>query len=132
MVETIDNTKIEIENNYFFNTSNITYDLMTKKISSNQKSFIEDSDSNKIEIKDFTLSFRENILRANNANIIDKNLNQYEIEKLFYDLKQKRILGKDVKINEDNKLSKDEYLPRAKGRSLILEKDNMTLKKYIY
>ncbi len=132
IVETIDNTKIEIENNYFFNTSNITYDLMTKKISSNQKSFIEDSDSNKIEIKDFTLSFRENILRANNANIIDKNLNQYEIEKLFYDLKQKRILGKDVKINEDNKLSKDEYLPRAKGRSIILEKDNMILKKSIY
>ena len=132
IVETFEDTKIEIEKIYFFNTSNITYDLKTKKISSNEKSFIEDSDLNKIEIKDFTLSFKENILKANDAKIIDKDLNHYQIEKLFYDLKQKRILGKDVSINEDNKLSKDEYLPRAKGRSLVLEKDNMVLKKSIY
>ena len=132
IVETFEDTKIEIEKIYFFNTSNITYDLKMKKISSNEKSFIEDSDLNKIEIKDFTLSFKENILKANDAKIIDKDLNHYQIEKLFYDLKQKRILGKDVSINEDNKLSKDEYLPRAKGRSLVLEKDNMVLKKSIY
>ena len=132
IVETFEDTKIEIEKIYFFNTSNITYNLKTKKISSNEKSFIEDSDLNKIEIKDFTLSFKENILKANDAKIIDKDLNHYQIEKLFYDLKQKRILGKDVSINEDNKLSKDEYLPRAKGRSLVLEKDNMVLKKSIY
>ncbi len=132
ILETFNNTKIEIDNNYFFNTSNITYDLVTKKISSNEKSFIEDSDSNKIEIKNFTLSFNENILRANNAKVIDKDLNQYKIKKLFYDLQQKRILGKDVSINEDNKSSKEEYLPRAKGRSIVLDKDNMKLKKSIY
>ena len=132
ILETFEDTKIDIENTYFFNTSNITYNLDTKKISSKEKSFIKDSDSNEIEIKDFTLSFKENILRANNANIIDKDLNQYEIERLFYDLKQKRILGKDVSINNDNRLSKDEYLPRAKGRSLILERDNIILKKGIY
>ena len=60
------------------------------------------------------MSLKKNILKANQANIIDKNLNQYEIEKLIYDLKEKIILGKDVSINEDNKLSSERYLQELK------------------
>ena len=132
IVKTFGNTNIEIDNSYFLNTSNISYNLLTKKIFSGEKSLIKDSNLNKIELDEFTLYLKKNILKANQANIIDKNLNQYEIEKLIYDLKEKIILGKDVSINEDNKLSSERYLPRAKGRSLELATDSMILRKSIY
>ena len=132
IVNTIGYTKINLDNLYFFNTSDISYDLDQKKISSDEKSFISDFDSNKIEIENFNLSLLENILKANEANITDKNLNQYEIKTLIYNLNQKKILGKDISINKDNKLSNDKYLPRAKGRSLVLGGDSMILRKSIY
>ena len=131
-IETIGDTKIEVDNNYFFNTSNILYDLNSKKISSKNKSFIQDLQSNKIEINEFVLYLEENVLKTNDAIIVDKNFNQYELKNLFFDLKKNRILGKDIAINQNNKLSTERYLPRAKGRSLILENENMTLKKGVY
>ncbi len=131
-IKTYGDTSIQIENSFFFKTSNISYDLISKEIVSDHPSTISDLESNKIEIKNFTLSLKEKILKANKAYIIDKNLNQYELKKLFYDFKKKKILGKDVSINQNNKLSDERYLPRAKGRSLILKDDSMILKKSIY
>ena len=131
-IETIGDTKIEVSNNYFFDTSNILYDLNAKEISSENKSLIQDLQLNKIEINNFVLNLKENILKTNEANIVDKNLNQYELKKLFFDFKKNRILGKDIAINQNNKLTNERYLPRAKGRSLLLENDNMTLKKGVY
>ena len=131
-IETIGDTKIEVSNNYFFDTSNILYDLNAKEISSENKSLIQDLQLNKIEINNFVLNLKENILKTNEANIVDKNLNQYELKKLFFDFKKSRILGKDIAINQNNKLTNERYLPRAKGRSLLLENDNMTLKKGVY
>tara|TARA_B100000989_G_scaffold113753_1_gene83556 strand:- start:2079 stop:4478 length:2400 start_codon:yes stop_codon:yes gene_type:complete len=132
IIRSFGNTKIVKDNSYFVNTSDILYNLKSKNISSSAKTLIEDLQSNKIEIKNFNISLTENILKANNAYIIDKNLNQYELEKIFYDFKNNRILGKDLILNQDNNLSKERYLPRAKGRSFLIEKDNMILNKGIY
>ena len=77
-IETIGDTKIEVSNNYFFDTSNILYDLNAKEISSENKSLIQDLQLNKIEINNFVLNLKENILKTNEANIVDKNLNQYD------------------------------------------------------
>ena len=70
-------------------------------------------------------------MAANKALITDKDLNQYEIEKLLFDFKEDRIIGKDTTINNNNKISDKEYLPRAKGRYFLLENDNITLRKSI-
>ena len=42
------------------------------------------------------------------------------------------MIGKDTIINNNNKLSKKDYLPRAKGRYFIFENDNFILRKSIY
>ena len=131
-IQTVGDTLINNNNLYFINTSNVIYDMNIKKISSKNKTEFKDTQSNIIKIQDFTISLIENTLAANRASITDKDLNQYKIEKLLYDFKKKRIIGKDTIINDDNKLSSKEYLPRAKGRYFIFENDNIILRKSIY
>ena len=131
-IRTIGDTKIVKDDAYFISTSNILYNIENKKVSSKEETLLEDLQSNKINIKNFNILLSENLFKANNAYIIDKNLNQYELEKFFYDFKQNKILGKDVILNQDNNLSTEKYLPRAKGRSFLLENNNMILKKGIY
>ncbi len=131
-IRSFGNTKIIKNKSYFVNTSNILYNIKNKNISSSEKTLVEDLQSNRIEVKNFNISLIENLFKANNAYIIDRNLNQYELEKIFYDFKNNRILGKDLILNRDNNLSNERYLPRAKGRSFLIEKDSMTLNKGIY
>ena len=131
-IKTIGKTDISVDGYYFIKTSNILYNINLKKISSNEKTSVSDQQSNVLEIENFIFSLKDSSLIANKANITDKNLNQYKLEKLFYNFKEKKILGKDVAINEDNTLSNERYLPRAKGRSFVLENDSMTLKKSVY
>ena len=85
IIKSFGNTKIVKDNSYFVNTSNILYNIKNKNISSSEKTLVEDLQSNKIEVKNFNISLSENLLKANNAYLIDKNLNQYELEKIFYD-----------------------------------------------
>ena len=132
IIRSFGNTRITKDNSYFVNTSNIIYTIKNGNISSQEKTFVEDLQSNKIEVNNFNISLTENLFKADNAYIIDKNLNQYELEKIFYDFKNNRILGKDLILNQDNNLSNERYLPRAKGRSFLIEKNNMILKKGIY
>ncbi len=132
IIRTIGDTKIVKDDSYFISTSNVLYNIKDEKISSSEETLLEDLQSNKVKIKNFNISLTENLFRANNAYIIDKSLNQYELEKFFYDFNQKRILGKDVILNQDNNLSNERYLPRAKGRSFLIENNNMILKKSIY
>ena len=68
----------------------------------------------------------ENLLVTNKAKLIDNNSNIYEIDQLYYDF-EKSILGKDILVNDDNKLSSKKYLPRI-GRSLIFENGNSVIK----
>ena len=89
LIKSFGNTKIIKDNSYFVNTSNILYNIKNKNISSSEKTLVEDLQSNKIEVKNFSISLTENLFKANNAYIIDKNLNQYELEKIFYDFKKK-------------------------------------------
>ena len=132
IIRSFGNTRITKDNSYFVNTSNIIYTIKNGNISSQEKTFVEDLQSNKIEVNNFNISLTENLFKADNAYIIDKNLNQYELEKIFYDFKKNKILGKDLILNQDNNLSNERYLPRAKGRSFLIEKNNMILKKGIY
>ena len=109
------------------------YDELNGILYSNNKSTIEDSFDNFITVEKFQFFTKKNQLVAQKVTIKDKGLNQYEIEKVYYDLNEKKIYGKDVIINENNKLllSKNN-LARSKSRSLIYEKDKTTLKKTVY
>ena len=40
-----------------------------------------------------------------------------------------KILGKDIFVNQDNKISSKKFLPRIKSKSLIAEKDKLNFAK---
>ncbi len=132
IITSLGKTRINKNNNFFINTSNITYDLESDKIFSDENTILDDSDSNIIDVQNFKLDLKENVFIANDVVITDKNLNIFEIKKIYYDFYKKRILGQDIEINEDNTLSSKNYLPRSKSKSLIYENGDFTLKKGVF
>ena len=62
----------------------------------------------------------------------DKDLNIYEIENLYYDFSNKKLLGKNIIVNDNNKISKRKHLPRIKSNSLIIENNLSTFQKTVY
>ena len=126
-------TKINKKNIYFIDGSNILFDQKNDFLTSEDKTLIKDTLKNEINLKKFNIFLNENYLIAHDAIIKDKDLNIYNINKIYYDFKNKKIYGKDVNINEDNKLTSSEpYRPRSKSRSMIIEDNNLFLSKVVY
>ncbi len=125
-------TKINKNDSYFIETSNINYNLSSKKIFSNEKTVLKDLENNKINMKNFKLDFSQNIFKANNVVMTDKEFNIFNIKKIYYDFNNKKILGQDISLNDNNMLSKKKYLSRAKGKSFIYEDGNFTFNKGVY
>ena len=132
LIRSLGETKINKDENYKINTQNISYDLNTEKIFSEDQTILNDLDSNKISVENFKLDLKQNTFIANNIEMTDKDLNIFNIKKIYYDFNNERIIGQDVSINDDNKLVSKKYLPRAKSRSFIYEDGNFTLKKGVY
>ncbi len=130
-IKSLGKSLISIDNNYFITTSNITYDLNSEKIFSDENTNLKDSDSNNIDVQSFKLNLKQNLYVANEVVMTDKDFNVFELKKIYYDFQKKNILGQDVVINDDN-LSSKKYLPRAKSVSLIYEDGDFILKKGVY
>ena len=132
IIKSIGKTIINKNNNYFVETSNITYDLNSKKIFSNENTILKDLEPNEIDVQNFKLDLSQNIFIANNVIMTDKELNIFNIKKIYYELNNERILGQDISINDINQLSTKRYLSRAKGKTFIYENGNFTLNKGVY
>jgi LPS-assembly protein len=117
---------------YSAKSSNIRYDLLQKKIFSDSETTINDNLGNIILIKNLKISLNNNLLIAKNVQLTDKELNKYSIKNIYYNFQEKKLIGKDVSVNENNNLSNNEYLPRVKSRSLIIENGNLKFNKSVY
>ena len=132
-IESVGLTELNKNNQINIKTSNIIFKKKDKILLSNDKSTIIDSLKNNIEIEKFYFSLKKNQIIADQVMIIDKDKNKYEIEKIYYDLNKAKIYGKDIIINSDNELlSSKKHLARSKSRSLISEKNFLTLNKTVY
>lgn len=131
-IKTIGKTYLNKDDKYFVEGNDILFDQEEEIISSEKKSSIKDFLNNNIETKNFNISLQKDLLYAEGAILQDKELNTYKIKKLFYDFSEKKIIGKDIEINQDNKISDKNYLPRAKSKSLISENGIVSLNKVVY
>lgn len=131
VITTFGETKISQNQKYELIGEDILYNRNNKNISSIKKAEITDDLNNFIKIEGFNISLTKNLLITNKAKIIDNESNIYEIDQLYYDFKKQNILGKDILVNNNNTLSSKRFLPRIKGRSLIFENGNSTIKKII-
>ena len=127
-------TKIDFDKKFFLKSSNITFDKKNNIVTSNNSSFLEDIDSNKLELENFDLEIDKSVLRSNFAILTDKEKNQYEINNLMYQFDKDKFLGNDIFLNDNNSLIDEnkEFIPRMKGRAIISEKEKNTISKVSY
>ena len=77
-------TKINIENSYAIESSDIFYDRKSKLIYSDKETFINDQENNFYDLKEkFNFDIVKEIIKSKSSVIIDKNNNQYIFEDLI-------------------------------------------------
>ena len=125
-------TIIEVEEKYEIITSNITYDRNLKEIFSENQTTVEDNNKNILNANNFKLFIEDQILEAENVNLIDNELNEYNIEIAKLNLKTDEVVGKDLSVKFNEKYFEKDNNPRLKAKSIIIEKENSFFKKGIF
>ncbi len=88
-------------------------------IKSNNKTFIKDKFNNKIKLNGFNYSIKDKLLKTEQMEFTDNQLNVYKSENAMLDLNNERIAAKDIQIYfASGELGKN---ARLKGTSLISE-----------
>ena len=85
-------TEIESINNFLINTSDITFDRSNKIIFTKNQSEIKDNNFNKLILNEFFVSLNENFIRSDFGVLIDKELNEFEINNIYYNFSKKKCL----------------------------------------
>ena len=96
-------TKIITSDKYEINGEDIVLNNKLNTLFSNQKANISDLDNNKISLKNFEYSTKDNIFKSiGDIKINDKINNIYEFSQIYIDTK-KEIVGTDIKafLNDD-------------------------------
>ncbi len=111
-----------IKNQYFIESKNLNFYREKGIISSKNKTKIKDSLNNILMLDEFEYSNKKNIIKGENIEFLDKDLNRYSLEKSIINLKNNNIAGKDLRIDFNNSLfNNPKNQPRLKGKSFISE-----------
>ncbi len=129
-IQSVGESKSNIRNNYYLESSDLIYERSLSEIYSNKKTKIEDSQNNIFFTDKFKFNFITNMLKAKNLSLYDNKKNQYYLSFALVNLKENKFLGSDISIDfEDSLFGNNENDPRLKGNSLISEENNTTVYK---
>ena len=116
------------KNNLVIYSDKIVYDLDNQKIFGDGNTKIIDEFENTYEVSEFEYSTKDRIIKLANSIVSDRNENTFDLEIAYLDLNKKEIVAKDVGLNfKISENSQNE--PRLKGRSLVSDERNTTVKK---
>ena len=125
-----ENTKIKINNSHIISGENIIFFRSELTIRSNNATIIEDKFGNTINLSGFNYSIENKVLRANQMEFTDKEMNVYKTNNGIIDLNNERIAAKDIQIYfAKGELGENS---RLKGSSLISENDISIIKNGIF
>jgi LPS-assembly protein len=113
-------------------SQNIFYYIDKKIIKSQTKSSIEDNEKNYFLVESFTYTLSDNIVKLNNAKFADFEKNILQIEKAYLNLISKKLIGKDISIDFNNKSFKKENEPRLKGKTISISKNETLVAKGVF
>jgi len=129
----IGNVKIyDSINNIVIFSDEILYNLKKNKIESSTPSEIKDELGNLFLNKSFVYTLNDNLIKFNNLKFIDFEKNISQIDKAFINLNSKKLLGKDILIDFNNKNFNEDNEPRLKGASVINETDKTVITKGVF
>ena len=115
---------IDLKRNLSLETSNINYNRKVKIIESKNKSILKDTNNNFLDMMYFYYEIDKNILKVKDLVFKDKENNISNIKLAFINTKTNKLLGKDIKIDLDNKSFNKDNDPRLLGKKLVYDNEN--------
>ena len=125
-----ENTKIKINNSHVISGENIVFFRSELTIKSNNATIIKDKFGNTINLSEFNYSIENKVLKANQMEFTDKEMNVYKTNNGIIDLNNERLAAKDIQIYfAKGELGENS---RLKGSSLISENNISIIKNGIF
>ena len=106
---------VSLENDLLISAKNINYNIEDNKIISKQSSNIKDNQGNLILMKEFIYNLDDNLVKLNKVKVIDVNKNILKLDLAYLNLLSKKLIGKDVFIDFNNKDFDKQNEPKLKG-----------------
>ena len=134
LIHSKNNTTINIEDNYLIKSKSIYYDRNNQKIYSNENTIIQDINKNVYKLKkNFNFDIKKEIIKSNEALIIDKDNNNYLFEDLVINLKKNEIVGKEIRVDfEKSYFGNENNEPILKGRSAYSNDKELKVYKGVF
>ena len=120
------------KNNISIISKKIFYYINENKIESLSPSEIKDELGNLLLSKKFIYTMNDNLIKFDDLKLIDIEKNTSEVKKAYVNLSSKKIIGKDILIDFNNKGFNKDNEPRLKGNSIINEDGNTTITKGVF
>ena len=125
--------KAYFENLYSIESDDIYFDNKNDLIYSNKFSKLIYNDGTNIAFDKFNLNTKNNILKVNNLELKDLQMNVFKLEEAAIDIKNNEIIGKDAKLFFNKQIfGNQKNDPRLFGNSLIDNKKETIVYKGIF
>ena len=125
--------KAYFENLYSIESDDIYFDNKNDLIYSNKFSKLIYNDGTNIAFDKFNLNTKNNILKVNNLELKDLQMNVFKLEEAAIDIKKNEIIGKDAKLFFNKQIfGNQKNDPRLFGNSLIDNKKETIVYKGIF
>ena len=99
-------------------SENIFFDNKKKIIISESKTTIKDKFGNIFKVESFSYSLNDDLIKVNDATLIDTNNNIFNLDKAYLNLVSGKLIAKDVSINFNNQYFQTNGDPRLTGTTL--------------
>jgi len=120
VINAIGNVEIrDLKKKFLVKSQNIFFYIKNKKIESQTKSTITDDLGNTVITSSFIYTLSDDLIKMNEAKIVDIEKNIFKVKKAFLNLKSNKLIGKDVFIDFNNASFQKNNEPRLKGNSII-------------
>ncbi|MDC1279728.1 hypothetical protein N8Z07_00280 [Pelagibacteraceae bacterium] len=113
-------------------SNKIIYYINENKFESETESKIKDKLGNLFLSQNFIYTLNDNLVKFDNLKFTDVEKNISQLNKAYVNVESKKLIGKDVIINFDNKDFNKDNEPRLKGNSITSEAGNTYITKGVF
>lgn len=126
-------TSFDIDGQYLVDSKDVTFDYLNKVLKSNDLTNIDDKQNNNIFLTEFNYDLNTQILKGIDITFKDAQKNEYFLKNGFINLKEKKLIGKDVFISlRNDTFGNSNNEPRLKGSSIYYRENITEIHKGIF
>jgi len=113
-------------------SNQVLYHINKNKIETKTQSEIKDGLGNLFLSKSFIYTLNDDLIKFDNLKFLDIEKNTSQINKAYIILKSKKLIGKDILINFNNKNFNKDNEPRLRGNTINTESGNTIITKGVF